>query len=123
MTSSSFNLDGTVYQLAETPTGDTWIDGKPIFRRIVSFAAGPNNASILIAHGITSMDTMIDLHATMKAPTAGIGSFRQLSFVGDPIADPTDTAILLRLIDANVEIRAKANYSASAGQVFIEYTK
>lgn len=34
---------GTVYITAETPTGDIWIDGKPIYRKIVSMAVPTNN--------------------------------------------------------------------------------
>lgn len=46
------------YSTTETPTGKTWIDGKPIYRKVIKFGAMTGNNRYTIAHGI-SYDTVV----------------------------------------------------------------
>lgn len=40
------------YSTSETTTGKTWIDGKPIYRKVIEFGAMSGNNRYTIAHGI-----------------------------------------------------------------------
>jgi hypothetical protein len=47
------------YSLTEQDTGRKWVDGKSIFQKTVAIAAGPNNSTVNVAHGITGLDTIV----------------------------------------------------------------
>ncbi|MGN1315536.1 MAG: hypothetical protein ACI4VW_00530 [Acutalibacteraceae bacterium] len=55
-----------VYSLEESDTGKTWIDGKKIYRKIIDFGALPNSSEKRVAHGITNLDTVIELKGIAK---------------------------------------------------------
>ncbi len=48
------------YTTSEQNTGRTWIDGKTIFQKTVVIAAGPNNSTVNVAHGIVGLDYVVD---------------------------------------------------------------
>lgn len=52
---------GDRYSLSERLTGKYWIDGRPIYRKVVNFGALPNNTTKSVAHGITGMLQLVDL--------------------------------------------------------------
>lgn len=47
------------YLTTETKTNKTWIDGKPIYRKVVTTSTLANNGSMVINHGISNLDTMV----------------------------------------------------------------
>lgn len=44
-------------------TGATWINGKPIYRKVVEFGYLPNAGSKSIPHGITGIEQVVRLDA------------------------------------------------------------
>lgn len=58
------------YDTDETETGETWVDGKPIYRRVVDIGALPDSSTKTITLGLT-IDTLISLHGGVKAANAG----------------------------------------------------
>lgn len=48
------------YSTSEQDTGFTWIDGKHIYKKTISIGALPNNTTKNVAHGITSIDKIIN---------------------------------------------------------------
>lgn len=42
------------YSTEETVTGKTWIDGKPIYRKVINFGALPNTSTKTVAHNLSN---------------------------------------------------------------------
>lgn len=58
-------IDGvTNYASAETPTGGSWIDGKPIHRRVLSGSIAANGTSVIGT--IANMETVVSLRGMVK---------------------------------------------------------
>lgn len=51
------------YSTEETVAGGTWIDGKTIYKKTISFGALPNATTKAVAHGISGISHIIDLKA------------------------------------------------------------
>lgn len=49
------------YSTTEHKTGGVWIDGKPIYRKVVDIGALPNNSSKKVAHNIQNLNKVLDL--------------------------------------------------------------
>jgi len=54
---------GQSYSTQETLTGGTWIDGKPIYRKVVDCGALPNNTAKTVNHNISNLGTVVKLAA------------------------------------------------------------
>ena len=50
-----------VYSTSEVLTAERWVDGKPVYRKVVSMGALPNTAAKSIAHGISDLDENLGL--------------------------------------------------------------
>lgn len=49
------------YSTEETITGGTWVDGKTIYKKTISFGALPNATGKTVAHGITNLGMVVKL--------------------------------------------------------------
>ena len=49
------------YSTTEIDTGATWINGKPIYRKVVDCGALPNNTTKTVLHGITNLEHFISV--------------------------------------------------------------
>ena len=49
------------YSASEQATGETWINGDPIYRKTVSIGTLPNNATKTVAHGISNLLRVIKM--------------------------------------------------------------
>jgi hypothetical protein len=49
------------YSTSEVLTAERWINGKPVYRKVVSMGALPNTAAKSIAHGISDLDENLGL--------------------------------------------------------------
>ena len=54
ITSVNSSLDN-IYSTSEVKTKDVWIDGKPIYRKVISFDSNTINQNISFAHGISNL--------------------------------------------------------------------
>lgn len=52
------------YSTSEVNTGKVWINGKPIYRKVVEFGSFPNNTSKTVATGIKNLARIISLEYT-----------------------------------------------------------
>lgn len=107
---------GGNYSETEQKTGQYWIDGKEIFRKVIDFGALPNNATKRVVHGISNLGTVIKLWGVA---TSG-GSRLPLPFV--------DTSILggqIRVLAETYEVIAQTGMDRSSfsAYIIIEYTK
>lgn len=48
-----------VYSLEEVKTNKVWIDGKPVYRKVVNCGALLNNAKKIVAHNISNLETLV----------------------------------------------------------------
>ena len=107
----------SVYSTTERNTGRTWIDGKPIYRKTIDFGLLPSSSSKDVAHGITTLEKVIQLYGisdngTYQIPiphtnTAGL-NFSYSTFV-----DQTNVNITT----------GGATHTAYYAYITIEYTK
>lgn len=116
LTSKTNNLSN--YSSNEINTGATWIDGKPIYRKVVNTGQMPSNTnSKFVATGISGTVNVIKLYGMAKTsdnfaitlPEASNGYIIRLSFRGS---------------DNNIQIQAQTDRSAyRTSYVVVEYTK
>lgn len=106
----------TSFSTTEVNTGQTWIDGSPIYRKVVEFGALPNNTTKVVAHGITGLLFLTSFMCITR--TAG-GTFRQVPFADNVLADAVDWSM-----DAvNIAINTRVDWSDHAATITLEYTK
>ena len=55
------------YSTDEQLTGGTWIDGKPIYRKVIDFGALPNSTLKQVPHGISNIDAIVSFNGVTFA--------------------------------------------------------
>ena len=106
-----------IYSTTEQVIG-TWIDGKPIYRKVIDFGALPDNTTKYVAHNI-AFDNLIDVKAIAKRTTDSY-SF-PLPFVD--IFGSTPSRIALAVNSSDVLINTYIDRSNLICYVILEYTK
>lgn len=104
------------YSTTETVIGK-WIDGKPIYRKVVNCGVLPNSASTKkIPHGIVSLDKAINLHgfAVRTSDNAQIPMPYILDNTGH---------IPVFIDETNITIITFANRADFVAYMIVEYTK
>jgi hypothetical protein len=107
---------GVNYSTSEVDTGLKWIDGKPIFQKVVNFGAMPNATNKQVNHNIVGLDYLISAQVMAKSNT---GTFRPLPYVDHVLVDDVT-------LEANVNVVAiitYANYSDHTAIWILRYTK
>lgn len=62
------------YAITETLTGETWIDNKPIYRRVFDYGQLPNNSSVGVTHNIP-IDTPIKCFGIVYRASSPVNSW------------------------------------------------
>lgn len=94
---------------SETVLQQSWINGKPIYRKVVSTGTLPITTTKNVAHSISNLETVVDLvgladNATVQQAISSLGT--------------------LQVGDTNVTIITTADQSAyTSSHVVIYYTK
>lgn len=104
----------------ESATGETWIDGSPIYSKTFEVAAGPNNSLLTIAHNISGLGTIIGSRSGGMIATSNNSDIRFLPHT--PNGEATN-GILLTFDATNIYIQSTADYSNHVGHVTMVYTK
>jgi hypothetical protein len=106
-----------VYSTAETATGNTWIDGKPIYRRVIQFT----NATT---------GTVLNATLTSNYISSITSMFGSLRYVGAIVPLPTTNWFSLayqtniNVVATGLAIELGTSIpTANSGHVIIEYTK
>ena len=100
------------YSTEETVIG-TWINNKPIYRKVVYLGSLPDKSSINVATGLTH--TQIRLIKLYGVATTSDGLYQ---------AGLNDTVSRLNLVEDNtIALATNANFSAFTGYAILEYTK
>lgn len=103
------------YSTTETTTGQTWIDDKPIYRKVVEVASLPNNTQISYSHGIVNADSFVTVRGIAKSTTLSL----PIPFVERTGA----TNIQIYAQAASFDISTNYDASSYAGTIIFEYTK
>ncbi len=111
------NIDWNTF---EADTGQKWIDGKAIFQKTIDTGTLPEGPVLdvkLVAHGITGIDTVIDLYGS-AGPAAGV-------LLPLPQWDDSSTGnIDIFLTPTDVTIATSQDFSTfTVSQVTALYTK
>lgn len=104
------------YSTTEKPTGAKWIDGKPIYRKVVDCGALPNATSKSVAHNITNLDQVTKLQGIAKGTN-------QIPLPFMDISTPTN-GVQLYYTAASIVVQTGGNRTAYTNTyIIIEYTK
>ena len=108
----------SVYSTTEQIIGQ-WIDGKPIYRKVVDFGYLPNATSKTVAHGISNFDMLTSVQAIATQSAAWGFS---IPFIGGSNIS-TGNSVTVWLDGTNVLINSNNDRSSLYCYVIIEYTK
>ena len=113
--------NSTSYSTTEQVVG-TWIDGKPIYRKVVDFGALPNATTKSVAHNIANIDFIVNVWGMAKRENTD----NDVNFFPINESRPLNNidAIGLFASETSVIIQTGANRSnVPITYVVIEYTK
>ena len=102
------------YSTTEQPTGAKWIDGKPIYRKVIDFGALPNNDTKYVAHNIANIDNITDISIIAK----NTSEFLILATGKNSVTDFNTW-----ITTTNINIHTDSNRTSFSAYVTLEYTK
>lgn len=104
-----------LYSETETICG-TWIDGSPIYRKVIDFGTLPNSTDKLVNHNVSNIKTLVKLRGMATDGSA---------LIPIPHSNPNDnlTAVLISANATTIHIRTNSNRSKYTAYVIMEYTK
>lgn len=112
--------DAEVYSINEVNTNKIWIDGKPIYRKVVNIENLPNRAEKQVAHGIANIENIIKVYGFANDGTRTI----PLPFISVEITTgSTSASVYILANNTNITLGAYADRSAFSGYAILEYTK
>lgn len=103
------------YSTEEHPTGKKWIDGKPIYSKVIDCGTLPNATTKSVAHNISNLGRIINISgfAYSEANTSPL-----------PKSNPTNAyGIDIRVEGSYIVIQTGVDRTDYTGYVTIEYTK
>ena len=107
---------GGDYSTGEVNTGFTWVDAKTIYKKTVNFGALPNTTTKTVAHGITAVDSVINV--------TGVAKFTTGVFFPLPFAALTLPSQIQMFVDGtNISIATGSDRSSGSAYITIYYTK
>ena len=104
------------YSTNEIKTGGKWIDGKPIYRKVVNFGALPNATTKEVAHGVNNIGDITHIYGVAHS------SDRKMD-IPLPYARGTPVIIYATQNDVAVEISNTDYMEFTRSEITIEYTK
>lgn len=100
----------------EVDTGQKWLDGKTIYRKVIDIGALPNATTKNVAHSIVTLDSVVRVSGVaVNATPARI----PLPYVTQTL----NQGISVGVDNTNVTLVTGIDYSAYTGKVVLEYTK
>lgn len=108
------------YSTTENLTGGTWIDGKPIYRKVIPFTIG-NSSTQYVTHNVTNYETIVGFNGYVYNTAQGARSL-DFSYYGSTTwcsgISFKATQVLLEMGSAFV-----GQYTGASAFIIIEYTK
>ena len=106
-----------VFSTDEHFSGYTWVDGSPIYRKVIDFGALPNNGLKSVGLSISNLGIIVNMYGVASTASTTLSL---------PYSDPTDNANSISLLRGSTtlaRILTGADYSGYSGFVIVEYTK
>ena len=104
----------SVYSTNEMEIG-LWIDGKPLYRKVISFGALPNNTTKSVAHNISNLKRIVKVEGFA-------GSSQNLGGITLPHA--TSNPMALYVDNTNVNVKTSSDATAyTEAYIYVYYTK
>lgn len=101
--------DAEVYSINEVKTNKIWIDGKPIYRKVINFGNLPNTTEKKVAHGLdTNICKIVNV-----SPIASNSSITISNGFNDEVY----------INGSNITWNTKSNRSTYTGYITLEYIK
>lgn len=95
----------------------TWIDGKPLYEKTISFGSLPNNTQKDVAHGISDVDLIVKCEGI-----AYNSSYKSISVPYSNV-DSLTYQLQLEVSRTNVSIKTKIDFTGYIGYITLQYTK
>jgi len=109
-----------VYSEDEYDAKWDWIDGKKVWGKVIDFGALPNNTTKSVAHGVSSLDTVVRIEFVAKSSDG-------LSFISIPWVNQLSTGEHVRtqlVSGTHVQVTTANDWSGyTESKVILEYTK
>ena len=114
-----------IYSTSEVKTKDVWIDGKPIYRKVVYFDSSTINANISFAHGISNLGDFRCFDVTHSVcRRKSDGSYLCLGMpAGVAPSDSSYTVTCSFFNDNDIQMQFGSNTQGASGYVTLLYTK
>ena len=109
-------VERDIYSTTETKTNKVWIDGKPIYRKVINIGALPNTSSKDVNHNISNLDKIINYYGS--AQTSG-GSYLCLPYA----STSSGTTVQLWANSTIVRVITGTDRTDYSGYIILEYTK
>lgn len=103
------------YSTNEVKTGGKWIDGKPIYRKVVDFGALPNATTKNVAHGVNNIGDITHIYGVAHSPAK--------MTIPLPYARSTPIILYATQDDVAIEISNGDYIDFTRSEITIEYTK
>ncbi len=114
-------IENNIFSQTERRVG-TWINGKPLYRKVVSIPAQTVTASLDIAHGISNLGYVVNAHGYMKYDNF---SYMFGGFFQNTNNDEFYTSII-SISQTNIRLAFSGSYFSTlsqGGYLVLEYTK
>lgn len=123
----SLEIDGinlrNVYSTTETRIG-TWIDGSPLYRKVVEFGTLPNAAQKKVQHGISNLNYVVFAYACSERTNSGTPVTHTWFPINHARPDAAVNSIGLWVEDTDITIQTGIDRTTSnKTYVIIIYTK
>ena len=99
------------YSTNEIKTGGKWIDGKPIYRKVVDIGTLPSKGIKMVLHNIQNLNKVLEAKLV-----AGDGA-------NNLVCNSGSLEIQVRISRENVTVMTNNNYFGYSGYAILEYTK
>ena len=103
------------YSTEEVKTGGKWIDGKPIYRKVVNFGALPNATTKKVAHGVNNIGDITHIY--------GVAHSSAKMTIPLPYARAVPIILYATQDDVAIEISTGDYIEFTRSEITIEYTK
>ena len=103
------------YSTDEVKTGGKWIDGKPIYRKVVNFGALPNATTKNVAHGVNNIGDITHIY--------GVAHSSAKMTIPLPYARGIPIILYATQDDVAIEINTNDYIEFTRSEITIEYTK
>lgn len=118
------------YSTTEMKTGQQWIDGKEIYRKVIDTGALPNATTKNVAHGIVGMTKILGIRGMASDGTTqhtlprAEGALQAVDEGGVATYTITADCVELAVTATNIVLKTVTNLSAfTASHVVVEYVK